>query len=52
MKWDFRCHHCGLRWIMQHRMVDKAAFLQPKKLGRPVLECAGCNAECVGSMIQ
>ena len=49
-RWGFRCHSCGKSWNEMHAAVNKDAFLQPKKAGRPRLNCLSCDTECVGEM--
>lgn len=49
-KWGFRCHRCGRGWELMHGKIAKEAFVQPKKVGRPRLNCGACNEMCVGEM--
>jgi len=56
MKWRFSCYVCGHIHELQHRSIQKDAFYDQKKEGRPILTCIkcqdeGCETQIVGDMI-
>ena len=48
VRWRFDCFVCGLRWVEEHKVIDKQDFIfSEKKEGRPMKDCPSCQKDDV-----